>query len=68
LRSNATCTAYAPDQFRAHVAKCCPDAMEQVPKDAWSDSERAATFIATHEERLTVAAKELAYGGGSGAR
>lgn len=52
-----------PDQFRAHVGKCCPDAVAVVPKDAWGDLERAASLVAAHEAELTAAAKALAYGG-----
>ena len=51
-----------PDQFRAHVTKCCPDAFPQVPRTAWTEPADAAKYIAVYEVALTAAAKELAYG------
>ena len=51
-----------PDQFRHHVAKCCPDAVRVVPKDAWTDPAVAADAMATRESTLAEEAKLLAYG------
>jgi len=51
----------APDQFRQHINKCCPDVLPTVPKAAWLDVPEAARVIAAYEARLTHTAKELTY-------
>ena len=58
-----TVKASHPDQFRQHVAKCCPDAVAAVPPDAWHDVASAAAAVAGHEAALSDAARTFAFRG-----
>ena len=58
-----TVKASHPDQFRQHVAKCCPDAVAAVPPDSWRDVAVAAGAVAEHEAALSDAARTLAFRG-----
>ena len=58
-----TVKASHPDQFRQHVAKCCPDAAAAVPPESWRDVAVAAAAVAEHEAALSDAARTLAFRG-----
>ena len=58
-----TVKASHPDQFRQHVARCCPDAVAAVPPDAWHDVASAAAAVAGHEAALSDAARTFAFRG-----
>ena len=60
-----TNTARHPHLYWQHFAKCCPDVVEHVPRDAWGDTASAAAAVAEHEASLLRTAKGLAYAPGA---